>query len=138
MGKLSFCSASGVFGRRSFMRGAAAAGLSTAAAPAVALLAGAANASNWRGLVGCVKPRANDPVIAEMIRLLPVGVGVAVAYLNFTEGSNEEMQRSLPNYEKNIAYLASQKCDLISIEGAPPFMILGPDGEAKLVDGWKE
>ena len=68
---------------------------------------GPAHAANWRGLVGCVKPRANDPVIAEMIRLLPVGIGVAVAYLNFTEGSNEEMQRSLPNYEKNIAYLAS-------------------------------
>ncbi len=138
MGKLSSCSAAGIFGRRSFMRGAAAAGLYAAAAPAISLFAGPANAANWRGLVGCVKPRANDPVIAEMIRLLPVGIGVAVAYLNFTEGSNEEMQRSLPNYEKNIAYLASQKCDLISIEGAPPFMMLGPEGETKLVDGWKE
>jgi maleate isomerase len=138
MGKLASFEAAGVCGRRSFMRGMASAGLTAAAAPALDLIGGSANASNWRGLVGCVKPRANDPVIAEMIRLLPPGIGVAVAYLNFTEGSNEEMQRSLPNYEKNIAYLASQKCDLISIEGAPPFMMLGPEGETKLVDGWKE
>jgi Maleate cis-trans isomerase len=61
-----------------------------------------------------------------------------MTYLNFTEGSQREMERSFPNYEKNIAYLASQKCDVISIEGAPPFMMLGPEGEAKLVDGWKE
>jgi maleate isomerase len=29
-------------------------------------------------------------------------------------------------------------CETISIEGAPPFMILGPEGEAKLIDGWKQ
>jgi maleate isomerase len=138
MGKLSSYSDAGVFGRRSFMRGAACAGLYAATAPALGLLAGPADASNWRGLVGCVKPRANDPVIAETARLLPPGVGIAVAYLNFTEGSQREMERSFPNYEKNIAYLASQKCDVISIEGAPPFMMLGPEGENKLVDGWKE
>jgi len=138
MRKLSSFSAAGVFGRRSFMRGAACAGLYAAAAPALGLLAGPANASNWRGLVGCVKPRANDPVIAETARLLPPGIGIAVAYLNFTEGSAREMERSFPNYEKNIAYLASQKCDVISIEGAPPFMMLGPDGENKMVEGWKE
>ena len=138
MRKLSSFSAAEVFGRRSFMRGAACAGLYAAAAPALGLLAGPANASNWRGLVGCVKPRANDPVIAETARLLPPGIGIAVAYLNFTEGSAREMERSFPNYEKNIAYLASQKCDVISIEGAPPFMMLGPDGENKMVDGWKE
>ena len=37
-----------------------------------------------------------------------------------------------------VAYLASQKCNVIAIEGAPPFMLLGPAGEAKMVDGWKE
>jgi maleate isomerase len=120
------------------MRGAACAGLYAAAAPALNLLAGPAYASNWRGLVGCVKPRAGDASLGEMIRLLPPGIGVAVVYLNLTEGSREELQRSYANYEKNIAYLASQRCDTISIEGAPPFMILGPDGEAKMVDGWKE
>src|ERR1700719_1306309 len=139
MGKLASHSACGTLGRRSLMRGAACAGLCAAAAPALNLLAGPANAaSNWPGLVGCIKPRADDSSLVEMIRLLPLGIGVAPVYLNFAEGSREEFQNSYANYEKNIAYLASLHCDTISIEGAPPFMILGPDGEAKLVDGWRQ
>jgi len=62
MAKLASCGI-GVLGRRSFMRMAACAGLSAAAAPALNLIAAPANASNWRGLVGCVKPRANDPAV---------------------------------------------------------------------------
>ena len=130
--------ASANIARRSFMRGVASAGL-CAGTPALNLLSSPANAAtNWRGLVGCVKPRANDSSLVEMIRLLPVGIGVVPVYLNLTAGDREEFQNSYMNYEKNIAYLASQHCDTISIEGAPPFMILGPESEAKLVDGWKE
>jgi maleate cis-trans isomerase len=73
-----------------------------------------------------------------MVRLLPSGIDVAAVYLNLAEGTREEMQRSYDNYERNVAYLASQRCDVISIEGAPPFMLLGADGETKLVDGWKQ
>jgi maleate isomerase len=119
------------------MRSAACAGL-CAAAPVFGLLTEPAKSANWRGLVGCVKPRANDSALVDMIRLLPPGIGVAPVYLNFAEGTREEFQNSYANYEKNIAYLASLHCDTISIEGAPPFMILGPDGESKLVDGWKD
>lgn len=129
--------ASGNLGRRSFMNGAACAGL-CAAAPALGWLAEPAQAANWRGLVGCVKPRANDSALVDMIRLLPLGIGVAPVYLNFAEGTREEFQNSYANYEKNVAYLASLHCDTISIEGAPPFMILGPEGEAKLIDSWQQ
>jgi maleate cis-trans isomerase len=138
MGKLASQSAPEVFGRRSFIRGAACAGLCAAAAPMLDLLGGGANASTWRGFVGCIKPRAHASSLVEMIRLLPAGIGVASVYLNLAEGTREELANSYATYEKNVAYLASQRCDTISIEGAPPFMILGPDGEAKLVDGWKE
>jgi maleate cis-trans isomerase len=138
MEKLASLSASAIVDRRGFIRGGAGAALTACAAPALDLLAGPANAKNWRGFVGCIKPRANDSALAQMIRLLPEGIGVAPVYLNFVEGTREELQNSYATYEKNIAYLASQHCDLIDIEGAPPFMILGPDGEAKLVDGWKE
>jgi maleate cis-trans isomerase len=138
MGKLAFHSAPAAFDRRSFLGSAAGVALTACAAPALDLLAGPASAKNWRGFVGCIKPRANDSALAEMIRLLPEGIGVAPVYLNFVEGTREELQNSYATYEKNIAYLASQRCDLIDIEGAPPFMLLGPDGEAKLVDGWKE
>ena len=128
-----------LFGRRSFMREMGCAALSAAIAPALGVAAaGIANAANWRGFVGCIKPRANDSSLVEMIRLLPRGIGVAPVYLNFSEGTREELQNSYGNYEQNVAYLASQHCDVISIEGAPPFMILGPDGEARLVDSWKE
>jgi maleate isomerase len=124
--------------RRSFMRGVAGAGF-YAIVPALNLLASPAKAaSNWRGLVGCVKPTLNNSSLVDMIRLLPPGIGVVPVFLNFTEGTREEYQNSYADYEKSIAYLASQHCDTISIEGAPPFMILGPDGEAKLVDGWKQ
>jgi maleate cis-trans isomerase len=73
-----------------------------------------------------------------MIRLLPRGIDVAAVYLNLAEGTREEMQNSYATYEKNVAYLASQRCDIISIEGAPPFMLLGPDEEAKLLDEWRQ
>ena len=124
-------------GRRSLLRGAACVAL-CAAAPALAPIAGPASAASWRGLVGCIKPRARGSSLGEMIRLLPPGIDVVPVYVNLAEGSREELQGSYPAYERNIAYLASERCDLISIEGAPPFMILGPDGEAKLLDGWKQ
>ena len=123
--------------RRSFMRNAACFG-SFASAPPLHLLAGPATAANWRGFVGCIKPRARGSSLGDMIRLLPPGIDVAAVYLNLAEGTREEMQNSYGTYEKNIAYLASQQCDIISIEGAPPFMLLGPEGEAKLVEGWRQ
>ena len=140
MAKLASYSANGIFPRRSFIRTAACAGLYAAAAPLAALdfLAAPANAGpNWRGLVGCVKPTLNNSSLVDMIRLLPPGIGVVPVSLNFTEGTREEYQNSYADYERSVAYLASQHCDTISIEGAPPFMILGSESEARLVDGWR-
>jgi maleate cis-trans isomerase len=125
-------------GRRSFMRGALCAAGSVATVPALGWIGGTAAASSWRGVIGCIKPRAGDSSLAELIRLMPDGIGIAVTYLNLAEGTREELASAYPTYEKNIAYLASQHCDVITLEGAPPFMILGPDGEAKMVDGWRQ
>jgi len=100
-------------------------------------LPGIAKASNYRGTVGDIKPRATDSSLVDMIRLLPDGIGVIPVYLNLTTGSREEYGSAYPVYEKHLEYLASQKCNLISIEGAPPFMLLGPAREAEMVDGWK-
>jgi hypothetical protein len=51
--------------------------------------------------------------------------------------SREEYGGSYATYERHIAYLASQKCNVIVIEGAPPFMLLGPAREAEMIEGWK-
>jgi maleate isomerase len=126
------------FDRRAFLRGAAGAGICAAAVPALDLVAGPAEAANYRGVVGCLKPRAGDPSLGDMIRLLPRGIGFVPVYLDLSEGTREELSNAFPTYEKNIAYLAAHHCDLISIEGAPPFMLLGVDGETKLVEGWKQ
>ena len=124
--------------RRSFTLGAAGAGLYAATSSSLSLIAGPAKASNYRGVVGDIKPRANDSALVDMIKILPEGIGVIPVYLNLTQGTREEYGSAYGTYEKLIAYLAAQKCNVISIEGAPPFMLLGPDGEAKMVDGWKE
>ncbi len=123
------------FGRRSFLRSA---GYLAAAVPALTWLSGAASAPNARAVVGCVKPRMDSNSLQELMRFLPQGVRLVPVYLNLAEGTREELQSTYPVYEKNIAALAAQRCDLISIEGAPPFMLLGLDGETKMVDGWKQ
>jgi maleate cis-trans isomerase len=120
------------------MRNAAGAGLCGAAASALDLIVEPASAANYRGVVGDIKPRATDSGLVDMIRLLPEGIGVIPVFLNLTQGTRQEYGSAYDAYEKNIAYLASQKCNVIAIEGAPPFMLLGPDGESKMVDGWKQ
>lgn len=125
-------------GRRSFLRGAARAGLLAAAAPALSLLGGAVPVASARRVVGCVKTRPESNSLAELAKLLPPDIDLVPRYLNFAYGTRDELSNAIPNYENHIAYLASQHCDLISIEGAPPFMILGPQAETKLVDDWKQ
>ena len=115
--------------RRSIMLSAASAGLTAA-------FNLPARASINRGLVGNVKPRAADSSLVDMIKLLPDGIGVIPVYVNVTPESRDDGS-VYPLYEERIAYLASQKCNLIAIEGAPPFMLLGLTREAEMVDGWK-
>jgi hypothetical protein len=110
--------------RRSLLRSATGAGLAVGAALPFVRLAGPAKAANTRGIVGVIKPRATDSSLVDMIKLLPDGIGVIPVYLNLTQGSREEYGSAYATYESHIAYLASQKCSLIAIEGAPPFMLL--------------
>src|SRR2546423_5795 len=128
-----------VAGRRDFLRTAAGAALCATSVPLPGVMT-PAHAANWRGVVGDIKPNArrNDSSLVDMIRLLPQGIGIVTAYLDLKEGTREELQSTYGEYEKNVAWLAERHCDVISIEGAPPFMLLGPDGEAKLVDSWKQ
>jgi len=94
--------------------------------------------SAWRGIAGIIHPTLRPGALEEFIRLLPEGIGVLPLFVNIRRGTREEFGTVMGAYEEQIALLAEQGCDAIHPNGAPPFMVLGLDGEKKLVDGWEQ
>jgi maleate isomerase len=94
--------------------------------------------SLWRGVVGMVRPTRRPGSLEELIRILPEGIGIVPLMLNFTAGSANEFKTSMPQYEQFTAELAEQGVDLIILSGAPPFMVLGYEGETKLIRQWEK
>jgi maleate isomerase len=92
---------------------------------------------SWRGVVGVVKPTHRPGSLEEFIRLLPEGIGVVPLYLNFQRGTEEEFRGALDAVHEKVAELAAERVDLIHPEGAPPFMVHGYNGEAKIVKQWE-
>ena len=92
----------------------------------------------WRGVVGMVRPTRRPGTLEELIRILPEGIGVVPLLLNFRAGSADEFTKSIPQYEQYTAELAEQGVDLIILSGAPPFMMLGYEGEAALIRKWEK
>jgi maleate cis-trans isomerase len=84
-----------------------------------------------------VRPTRRPGTLEELIRILPEGIGLVPLLLNFKAGSNAEFLNSIPLYERFAAELAEQGVDVIMLSGAPPFMLLGPKGEAKLTRDWE-
>jgi maleate isomerase len=141
--KSSFCFIN--YNRRRFIQNVTNAGLTFVAASSVLnAIIEPAKAASGDYMVGCVKPLTKPPIgipdetIVDLLKLLPAGIKILPDYMNLTKGTKAEMQDSLGNYEKNTAYLAEEHCDLISIEGAPPFMVLGRQRETALIDGWEK
>jgi maleate isomerase len=94
--------------------------------------------TSWRGLLGCIKPTKRAGSLEELIRMLPVGIGVIPLYLGINKGTTEEFKRSVEPFEPLVRELAELGCDVIHPEGAPPFMVLGYKGEAELVKKWEK
>ncbi len=94
--------------------------------------------TNWRGLVGCVHPTLRPGSTEEVVKLLPEGVGVLSLYNDIKRGDKTEFEAVMKGYEKHIALLAEQKCDIIHPSGAPPFMVQGLAKEADLVKKWED
>ena len=92
----------------------------------------------WRGVAGMVRPTRRPGTLEELIRILPEGIGIIPLLLNFKAGSNAEFLASLPLYEQYASELAEQGVDVILLTGAPPFMLLGPEKEAELIDEWSK
>jgi maleate cis-trans isomerase len=94
--------------------------------------------TSWRGVLGCIKPTMRPGSLEELIRMLPEGIGVVPLYLSIKEGTTDEFKRAITPFEPLVAQLAELGCDLIHPEGAPPFMLLGYHGEAKLLREWED
>jgi maleate cis-trans isomerase len=93
---------------------------------------------SWRGDVGIIKPTHRPGSLEEFIRLIPEGIGVIPLFLGIHRGTIEEFKEAIAAYEAPIAQLAELEVDLIHPEGAPPFMILGYEGERKVIEGWEQ
>lgn len=93
--------------------------------------------NSWRGVVGDIKPTMRPGALEELIRMLPQGVGVIPLFLNIRDGKVETFKQAVTEYEPLIAKLAEAEVDLIHAEGAPPFMVLGHEGEAKILERWE-
>jgi maleate isomerase len=94
--------------------------------------------TSWRGVVGCIKPTMRPGGLEELIRMLPDGIGVIPLFLNISKGTADEFKRAVAPYQPLVRELADAGCDLIHPEGAPPFMLLGYQGEAELLKKWEK
>ena len=94
--------------------------------------------SSWRGVVGMINPTMRPGVTEEVCRLLPEGIGLIPLFLDIRRGTEDEFETMMPHYEKLIAVLAEQNCDLIHPVGAPPFMVQGYEGERKIIAAWED
>jgi maleate isomerase len=97
-----------------------------------------AQAGKRMGIVGMVKPVRRPGTLEEILPFLPPGVGMIPVYVGITQGTENEFQAVLPAYEKEVALLAAQRCDIMSVEGGPVFLAAGLARETALVNGWEK
>jgi maleate isomerase len=93
--------------------------------------------SSWRGLIGMINPTMRPGMTEEVVRLLPEGIGIIPLFLNITQGTREEFKTVMAAYEVEIERLVDQEPDVIHPSGAPPFMVLGLEEEARIVRRWR-
>jgi maleate cis-trans isomerase len=88
---------------------------------------------SWRGVLGDIKPTHRPGSLEEFIRLLPEGIGVIPMTVGIRSGTEKEFHDVLEDYKAKAAELAELGVNLIHIGGAPPMMVHGFSGEAKIV-----
>jgi maleate isomerase len=93
---------------------------------------------SWRGTVGIVRPTLRTGGFEDLIRMLPEGIGVIPLCLNIRRGTRDEFKKAIVQYEEKVAELAEAGVDVINPSGAPPFMVLGYDGERRLIRRWEK
>ena len=93
---------------------------------------------NKLGTVGIVRPTTRAGGFEDLIRMLPEGIGVTHTCLSVRRGTLHEFKTVIRDYEERVAELAATGVDVINPSGAPPFMVLGYDGERKLIHDWED
>jgi maleate cis-trans isomerase len=93
--------------------------------------------NNKLGTVGIVRPTTRSGGFEDLLRMLPEGIAVAHTCLTVQRGTVEEFKKVIQQYEEKVAEMAEAKVDVVNPSGAPPFMVLGYDGERKLIGDWE-
>ncbi len=91
-------------------------------------------------LVGSVWPTNRTGVLGdqELDPKLPPSIRFVHLTMGFTQGDQAEFRAAMPGYEAKVAELAELGADLIRPIGAPPFMLLGYEGEAATISSWED
>lgn len=69
--------------------------------------------------------------------MLPDGIRLIAEHNDVRRGALEEFQGAIPAYEEKVAILVDMGVDIIHPEGTPPFLLLGREGESKLIRRWQ-
>jgi maleate isomerase len=93
--------------------------------------------SSWRGLVGTIKPTMRPGSFEELVRLLPEGIGIVPLFLEGRQAPIDDWPAAIPRYEERIAEMARTKPDIIHVEGATAFMLMGRKAEADCLRKWR-
>lgn len=70
--------------------------------------------------------------------MLPEGIEVIPLCLSIRRGTLDEFKKVIDDYEDKVAEFAEAGVDVINPSGAPPFMVLGYEGERQLIDTWEK
>ncbi len=92
---------------------------------------------NPLGTVGIVRPTLRTGGYEDLLGMLPKGIGVIPLCLSVQRGTIDEFKTVLGHYEEKVAELAKAGVDVINPSGAPPFMVLGYEGEQQLIRQWE-
>lgn len=91
------------------------------------------------GFVGMVKPTTHGSGSHDaLLAMLPPGIRTETFYCGIQDGTVEEFEAVMPEYERGVAEMAKLGVDMIHPEGTPPFMLHGFDGEARIIERWEK
>jgi maleate cis-trans isomerase len=91
------------------------------------------------GFVGMVKPTTQASGSHDaLLTMLPASIRTHTSYCGIQDGTVDEFQTVMPQYERGVAEMAALKVDLIHPEGTPPFMLHRYAGEQRIVQGWED